>query len=762
MNPRLKLLLNRLRRALLVGGITAALLVLLWQAQLFTQLQLALHDVYFVPAPITDNIVIVALDDASFETYGRSLLDWSRLIYADLINYMGEAGARVVALDILFPESTGNDSALADAILQARQSDARTRIVLSASGVGLAERSTLPDFPAGVRYQQFLDPIPELSEVTTATGIVNVFPDADARIRRQMSIVQVGDQLTLSLPLAVYLAYLRVPEEAYSQVLSYDGEALYVTPDRRIIVDENGVWRQNFFSAAEETAFPIISLVDVLNGQAPPETFAGKIVLVGLMNSTGITDAYSVPASIRGQLMPGIEIQAHAIETIIQNLPPAEISRPIQALLLIGLTLFAAFMYDGFKWYVKLMIAAALCLGWCLLAFMIFSRTLWIVPLFYPLLGLSVPALFSIGIEINTEIQKRLLTESLLNNIQRLSHQLEEQNAMLESILSDSPSGIVVVDSDWRIVRSNEAFRRFSERREVEIVQQTLLQLLHSHHETQWQLLRHKLERGQPFNMDFVIGERTFNLLAVRLPEFNLWVILLNDITSLTELSQLKTRMIRMASHDLKNPLSSISMSAELMEMDANLSPKNQNYVQMILRSSNEMDRIIQDILDLERARSNASTRLKINLTELVREAAERHILDLQKKQQELTLEIPDKALYILGDRGQLSQAIGNLVSNACKYTPDSGSISVQLTATDGIARLIVQDTGYGIPTESLPKLFTEFYRAKTTATAHIPGTGLGLSLVKTVIETHEGKIWVDSQEGSGSTFTVELPAFPL
>jgi two-component system, OmpR family, phosphate regulon sensor histidine kinase PhoR len=106
-----------------------------------------------------------------------------------------------------------------------------------------------------------------------------------------------------------------------------------------------------------------------------------------------------------------------------------------------------------------------------------------------------------------------------------------------------------------------------------------------------------------------------------------------------------------------------------------------------------------------------------------------------------------------------LGQALSNLISNASKYTPNGGLITVRLTTNNENIRIDIQDTGYGIPTEALDKLFTEFYRVKTAQTEDIAGTGLGLSLVKSVIENHGGTIIVTSIEGVGSTFTLLMPA---
>jgi signal transduction histidine kinase len=113
-----------------------------------------------------------------------------------------------------------------------------------------------------------------------------------------------------------------------------------------------------------------------------------------------------------------------------------------------------------------------------------------------------------------------------------------------------------------------------------------------------------------------------------------------------------------------------------------------------------------------------------------------------------------------MGDYRQLFQGITNLIGNAVKYTPENGKIEVRLSKQGNMVRFEVQDNGYGISEDGQKHLFQEFYRVRSAATAHIQGTGLGLSLVKAVIEAHGGKIWVVSKEGVGSTFFVEIPIF--
>jgi signal transduction histidine kinase len=127
-------------------------------------------------------------------------------------------------------------------------------------------------------------------------------------------------------------------------------------------------------------------------------------------------------------------------------------------------------------------------------------------------------------------------------------------------------------------------------------------------------------------------------------------------------------------------------------------------------------------------------------------------------KEQTLSIELLPDELTIDGDVEQLREALRNLLDNAIKYTAPGGAIQVVLRQEGHHARIEVADNGCGIPSGALEKLFQPFFRVRTSETINIPGTGLGLSLAKSIIDAHCGRIWVQSQEGQGSCFFVDLP----
>jgi signal transduction histidine kinase len=344
----------------------------------------------------------------------------------------------------------------------------------------------------------------------------------------------------------------------------------------------------------------------------------------------------------------------------------------------------------------------------------------------------------------------------ILANARLYTAQLQ-QKELIESILASSPDPILVLDDQRRVVRSNlSAQEIFAELnagtpdlgaifRNVGIDAAMLREI------------DQILDAGQPFTREIGFGERYFNLLGapLRLNE-DAWVLEMNNISTLKELDALKTQMIRMASHDLKNPLGVVMGYTDLLLSGRAKDPER--FLRMIDDAAKRMQAIITDILNIERLRAGRLDLAPIDIGDLLAETFEEYRPQAEEKAQTFTLQRPRYALITLLDKRQFKEAISNLIGNAIKYTPKEGAITVRLQENEGRLHIDVQDTGYGIPKDAQANLFKPFYRVRTKETASIPGTGLGLSLVKAVIEAHGGKIRLESDEGRGSTFHVELP----
>ncbi len=255
--------------------------------------------------------------------------------------------------------------------------------------------------------------------------------------------------------------------------------------------------------------------------------------------------------------------------------------------------------------------------------------------------------------------------------------------------------------------------------------------------------------------------------VAVAVENAQLYEIAQDQLSELQELyeqvsglEKLKTDMIRIAAHDLRNPISVILGYSELLRRDVAEDASLAEFVDMIYESGMRLEKITTSILSLERIENLKIDHAEaLDMNELVGEVYSELQRQAQAHQQTYKLDLPEAGTFIKADRIQIHEAIANLITNAIKYTPDEGRIDVRLRQEGSQVVFEVQDTGYGIPEDQQGRLFKPFSRAKMKESAGIEGTGLGLYLIKNIIERYNGEIIFQSEYGSGSTFGFRLPA---
>jgi two-component system phosphate regulon sensor histidine kinase PhoR len=239
------------------------------------------------------------------------------------------------------------------------------------------------------------------------------------------------------------------------------------------------------------------------------------------------------------------------------------------------------------------------------------------------------------------------------------------------------------------------------------------------------------------------------------------YVIVMHDITTSRDLHRFKDEMLKVASHDLRSPLSLIGGYCDLLSMDIPASETHlHDYLDVIARSVERMNGLLDDMLRVEQVRSSPlELREPLDLNELINTVMG-HMRPLASQKNHILTEHvpPDKLPGITADKVQIREAMDNLIGNAIKYTPAGGRIMISAYVEDNRFFFMVEDTGIGIPEEHLSRIFDSYYRAKQDGAEGIEGTGLGLSLVKTVVERHTGDVWVHSQPGVGSQFGFWLP----
>ncbi|MDD5038803.1 MAG: CHASE2 domain-containing protein [Dehalococcoidales bacterium] len=337
--------------------------------QPFYSINLWLSDQLFVSESPSPNIVIVGIDDASLETYGR-WASWPRSLHAQAINNLSKAGAKVIGFDILFAEATSDDEILAAAIKDSGN------VVLPLVGTD-PQPSTSPK----VTYNQIIPPTSLLRQATTNLGHGNILTDPDGKVRRLPIVIQDSNGQTypaFSLVVLHNLFSKPLPQEYSSQ----DGTLRLL--DRNIPVDNSYCYRINF--APEDTSRPYIAYKDIISGSFDPQMVAGKIVLIGMV-ATGELDKWSVPTS--SSKVSGVFIQAAVVDNILQQRFVTEVEAGttlIILMLMVGITGFALPRFS-LRWGV--IIIVTLFFSYLVASLIAFEQG-YILNILYPLLLLPI------------------------------------------------------------------------------------------------------------------------------------------------------------------------------------------------------------------------------------------------------------------------------------------------------------------------------------------------------------------------------------
>lgn len=259
-------------------------------------------------------------------------------------------------------------------------------------------------------------------------------------------------------------------------------------------------------------------------------------------------------------------------------------------------------------------------------------------------------------------------------------------------------------------------------------------------------------------------GEMNLQMYAERIVVGGLskgTLLVFRDITSETEAERLKSEFISTISHELRTPLSSIYGFTELMVKKQLPNEKQAKYLQTIHAETERLTHLVNDFLDVQRmeAGSQMYDREQLDIEPVVRDMMTFYEASSLKHQFELVT-VDDRPYELFADCQKFKQLMSNLISNAVKYSPHGGKITIELAHHDQSVSIKVRDEGIGIPSEALDRLFDKFYRVDNSDSREIGGTGLGLPICQEIVRGHAGQIHVESVQHKGSTFTVVIPSF--
>jgi signal transduction histidine kinase len=760
------------------------------------------------PLPAPSDIAIVAIDEKSIAEFGR--FPWPREVLAKTIDVLSASDPKVLAVDVLFPDATNreSDEALAHSIGRAGN------VVLAAQ---------LIDSPARGGTAAWLMPMPALVKAAAGIGHVNVQVESEG-VARQLA-VQVSDDSGQTLR-ALPVEAVRVGDRTPIQSVSFTGPSLVVGA-RAIPLDTNppvvligqagsreprrlqtGGMTIDYIGPAAAFDPVTYSVADVLSGTVPGASFRGKYVLIGA-TAASQGDRVASPfvhssdsqANQHGSLMPGVEVLANALNTILRGRfysDTGDFSAFLWAALIAAITLAALERAQG-KPEIARQTSALLVVGFGVIAaaYLAFARLLIFPPLVPGMISFASAGILGLlwrslaassrldesieGLSQFSEVlaappgetdapERRWLPRGLewkVQKVRQLNSRLMERARFVDQALRSVEDGLVIATPEGTIAFANRRAGDILQASPRALTGQSLLERLGL---ADGDLLRRLLVERASVEREIEIRASRSRHYVLRMAAVGAGedragpvcgiVASLSDVTRQRELQQTKNDVISLVSHEMRTPLTAIQGMTELLA-NYDIDPGRRKEISAAINGEvKRLAGMITDYLDITRLESGATglrnTPVKVDVL------LERIVMLLEpiagQRGIRLVLKPGVGLPAFFADADLLGRAVENLISNAIKYSPENTEVAVTAVRDGESAVISVSDQGYGIPEADLTRVFEKFYRVPRVEDAGVPGTGLGLALVREIAELHGGTVTVASKINRGSTFTLRIP----
>jgi two-component system phosphate regulon sensor histidine kinase PhoR len=380
----------------------------------------------------------------------------------------------------------------------------------------------------------------------------------------------------------------------------------------------------------------------------------------------------------------------------------------------------------------------------------------------------KLPSLSSVpGVEL---IHLAATLEEMHERVQQRLTQLEHDRDRLQAVFTSMRDAVIALGSSGRIALINPGAERLFHVEAKEVEGRTVLEVIR--HRQLSRAMQQALGGAQPITFEFeTIDVPPRHLQAEVAPvrtvagKLSGAVAVLHDVTQLRQLERIRSEFVANVSHELRTPITSIKGFLETLLDGAMHEPEVcERFLSILASETERLARLVDDLLELSRLEKDEApmTLETLNLQAEATQALELVAPMAQEQGLTLALQVP-ASLQVKADASQLRQALLNLLDNAIKYTPQGGRVWIEGSdvAEDGLVTISVCDTGQGIPSRHVPRLFERFYRVDKARSRAMGGTGLGLSIVRHIVEQHGGQIHVESKMGHGSRFTIALPRHP-
>jgi two-component system, OmpR family, phosphate regulon sensor histidine kinase PhoR len=339
----------------------------------------------------------------------------------------------------------------------------------------------------------------------------------------------------------------------------------------------------------------------------------------------------------------------------------------------------------------------------------------------------------------------------MADDLERRIEEIGRDRQQREAVLSAMEEGVLLVGADDGLGYANPAAARLlgGVPRTLRALTPPAVRALVEETRSDRRAREREVETGFP--------TRVLRASTVALRDPGEVLVVLRDVTAARRVEAMRRDFVADASHELKTPAAAIQAAAETVERAVGDDPGSAaRFATQLRRDATRLSRIVSDLLDLSRLEAERPALERVRLDRVVGEETDR--LTSVAAGSGVRIEPALEPVTVRGARGDLALLVRNLLDNAVRYSPEGGRVSVRLTERDGRAVLEVEDTGIGIPTRDLPRIFERFYRVDRARSRETGGTGLGLSIARHVAERHGARIEAESELGRGSTFRVTLP----
>ncbi len=353
----------------------------------------------------------------------------------------------------------------------------------------------------------------------------------------------------------------------------------------------------------------------------------------------------------------------------------------------------------------------------------------------------------------------------LSSTLEELFNTIHDRESKLNAVLSSMDDAVLAVDNNLRVILVNRSVAEMVNDAEYSLIGKDLIDVVQSYQLIE--IVTEAMDQMKSMVSEIKIYPSSSRIMAVNVSPLEGEgdspigvVIVLRDITGLRRLENMRKEFVANVSHELRTPLTSVKGFVETIlndpSMEAGLVKR---FLNIVSEETDRMITLINDLLDLSRIESGKEKPIfeRVNIRQVFADTIVMLGTKIEEKQIKIENNLED--LFVLGDPKLLRQVTTNLIDNAIKYNQEGGNVWIDATVQEDMVEISVKDSGFGIPSDRLERIFERFYRVDKGRSRQMGGTGLGLSIIKHIIDRHNGRIYAESELGEGTTiiFTLRL-----